>query len=179
MADSQSQIPKLEDFLGDSSFVRYSDNLTESQDSPSLTQLYDPRHHTGAEVAGFFSDYQHHDLKKVACFQTNSGSEIVDDSASVGRRAHLSNGSEFLGGHSKESSTTAELGFNGGSTEGGALSLAVNDTDRNLSCDNGGEKSKKTMVSKKVTTVESSEGSKKKIAETFGQRTSIYRGVTR
>lgn len=162
---SQTQIPKLEDFLGDSSpsFVRYSDNQTETQDSSSLTQIYDPRHHTGA-ATGFFSDH-HHDFKTIACFQTNSDSEIVDV---------------------VEPSTTAELGFHGGCTTRGALSLAVNNnnnTDPPLSRNNGeGRKnSNKTTDSKKETAmaVESTDDSKKKISETFGQRTSIYRGVTR
>ncbi|ESQ31307.1 hypothetical protein EUTSA_v10005529mg [Eutrema salsugineum] len=177
---SPTQVPKLEDFFGDSStsFVRYSDNQTERQNSSSLTRIYDPRHHTG-EVTGYFADH-HHDFKTIACFQTNSGSEIVDDSASIGR-AHLSKGGEF---HVVDSSTTAtaELGFHGGCTNGGALSLAVNNTDHPLSRNHGerGKNSKKTIVSKKDTkAVESTDDSKKKIAETFGQRTSIYRGVTR
>ncbi|EOA13266.1 hypothetical protein CARUB_v10026295mg [Capsella rubella] len=166
---SQTQIPKLEDFLGDS-FVRYSDNQTETQDSSSsLTRFYDLSHHTvTGGVTGFFSD--HHDFKAV-----NSGSEIVDDSASNIVGTHLS-------GHAvvKSSSTTAELGFNGGATTGEALSLAVNNTsDQPLSCDNGerreNSKKMKTTVSKK----ETSDDSKKKVVEPLGQRTSIYRGVTR
>ncbi|CAH2043331.1 unnamed protein product [Thlaspi arvense] len=176
---SQTHIPKLEDFLGDSSttsFVRYSDNHTETQDASSLTRIYDPRHHTGGGATGFFSD-QHHDFNTIPCFQTNSDSEIADDSASI-RRAHLS-----IGGHVVESSTTAGQGFHGGCTNGEALSLAVNNTDNPLSCNNGerGKNGRKTTVSKKekAMAVESSDDSKKKITETFGQRTSIYRGVTR
>ncbi|KAL1196415.1 AP2-like ethylene-responsive transcription factor AIL7 [Cardamine amara subsp. amara] len=165
---SQAQIPKLEDFLGDS-FVRYSDNQTETQDSSSLTQYCDPHHQTGASTVaggdpGFFSDH-HHDFKTF-----NSGSEFVDDSTSNIGGTHLS-------GHVVESSTTAKIGFHGGCTNEGALSLAVDNTDQPLSCNNGerSENRKKTIVSKK----EPSEDSKKKIVETLGQRTSIYRGVTR
>ncbi|XP_010462993.1 PREDICTED: AP2-like ethylene-responsive transcription factor AIL7 isoform X2 [Camelina sativa] len=156
---SQTQIPKLEDFLGDS-FVRYSDDQTETlDDSSSLTRFYDLRHHT--VTGGFFSDHHHHhDFKTV-----NSGSEIVDDIVAT----HLS-------GHAavKSSSTTAELGFNnGGATTGEALSLAVNN---NTSSDQQPQSNKKkTIVSKK----DSSDESKKKVVEPLGQRTSIYRGVTR
>ncbi|ANM68517.1 AINTEGUMENTA-like 7 [Arabidopsis thaliana] len=166
---SQTQIPKLEDFLGDS-FVRYSDNQTETQDSSSLTPFYDPRHRTVAEgVTGFFSDHHQPDFKTI-----NSGPEIFDDSTTSNI------GGTHLSSHVVESSTTAKLGFNGDcTTTGGVLSLGVNNTsDQPLSCNNGergGNSNKKKTVSKK----ETSDDSKKKIVETLGQRTSIYRGVTR
>ncbi|KAL1209024.1 AP2-like ethylene-responsive transcription factor AIL6 [Cardamine amara subsp. amara] len=196
---SQNHIPKLEDFLGDSSsIVRYSDNSqTETQDS-SLTQIYDPRHHHNQNhnhQTGFYSD--HHDFKTMAGFQTafstNSGSE-VDDSASIGR-THLAG--EYLG-HVVESSGP-ELGFHGGSaTTGGALSLGVNvnnntnhrndnDNNHHYRGNNNGERitnnsneNEKTDSDKEkpIVAVETSDCSKK-IADTFGQRTSIYRGVTR
>ncbi|XP_022740265.1 AP2-like ethylene-responsive transcription factor AIL6 [Durio zibethinus] len=147
------QAPKLEDFLGDSSsIVRYSDSQTETQDS-SLTQIYD---HSGS---AYFNEHQ--DLKAITGFQafsTNSGSE-VDDSASMGR-TH-STAVEFPG-HSIESSGT-ELGFSNCPTAG-ALSLGVNQ-----SCENNNNKA--------IVSVDSD--CSKKIADTFGQRTSIYRGVTR
>ncbi|XVF59110.1 hypothetical protein PTKIN_Ptkin07bG0248700 [Pterospermum kingtungense] len=147
--------PKLEDFLGDSStIVRYSDSQTETQDS-SLTQIYD---HSGS---AYFNEPQ--DLKAITGFQafsTNSGSE-VDDSASV-RRTQLT-AVEFPG-HSIESSGT-ELGFSSCPTAG-ALSLGVNQ-----SCENNNNNNKA------IVSVDSD--CSKKIAETFGQRTSIYRGVTR
>ncbi|KAL0721530.1 hypothetical protein Bca4012_036129 [Brassica carinata] len=139
---SPTHIPKLEDFLGDSSsLVRFSHNQTETQDSSPLAQIYDPRHQTG--VTAHFSDHQH------------------------------------------DPKATEEAGVDdGGCTKEGALSLAVNNTDR---CNNNGEivksSKKKTTVSKKeAKAVETSTGgdSKKlKVTETFGQRTSIYRGVTR
>ncbi|KAB1201902.1 AP2-like ethylene-responsive transcription factor AIL6 [Morella rubra] len=148
--DPQSQnhpVPKLEDFLGDSSsMVRYSDSQTETQDS-SLTQIYD-------QGSAYFNDQQ--DLKALAGFQafsTNSGSE-VDDSASMARNQLAC--AEF-GGQSIES-TGNELAFSNGAT--GSLSLGV------------AQSSEKAIV-----TVETD--STKKIADTFGQRTSIYRGVTR
>ncbi|CAH2073231.1 unnamed protein product [Thlaspi arvense] len=195
---SQNHIPKLEDFLGDSSsIVRYSDNSqTETQDS-SLTQIYDPRHHQNHNQnhhqTGFYSDHSH-DFKTMAGFQTafstNSGSE-VDDSASIGRN-HLAG--EYLG-HVVESSGP-ELGFHGGATTGGALSLGVNIdntnqrgndsnpvTEHHYRGSNNGERinSEKTDSEKEkpVVAVETSDSSTKKIADTFGQRTSIYRGVTR
>ncbi|KAJ7953514.1 AP2-like ethylene-responsive transcription factor [Quillaja saponaria] len=102
----------------------------------------------------YFSDHQ--DLKAIAGFQafsSNSGSE-VDDSASI-PRSQLACG-EFAG-HSIESSGN-ELAFSSCAT--GALSLGVT------------QSSAKAIVS-----VDSD--STKKVADTFGQRTSIYRGVTR
>lgn len=133
---SPTHIPKLEDFLGDSSsssFVRFPDNHPETLDSSSL---YHPRHHTG--VTGLFSDHQHDDFQAV------------------------------------------EGGAKEGCTKEGALSLAVNNTD--------GERvksSRKVTVSKKeakaveTTSTDDSTKKKKKVVESFGQRTSIYRGVTR
>nr|APQ47379.1 AP2/ERF domain-containing transcription factor [Vernicia montana] len=147
------QAPKLEDFLGDSSsIVRYSDNSqTETQDS-SLTHIYDQG------SAAYFNEQQ--DLKVIAGFQafsTNSGSE-VDDSASIARTQI--GGGEFVG-HSIES-TGNELGFSNGAGANNALSLAVNN---------------QSPTEKSIVPVESD--CPKKIADTFGQRTSIYRGVTR
>ncbi|XP_020216139.1 AP2-like ethylene-responsive transcription factor AIL6 [Cajanus cajan] len=152
---SHAPPPKLEDFLGsDSSAVmRYSDSQTETQDS-SLTHMYD--HHGSA---AYFGDHQ--DLKAIAGFQafsTNSGSE-VDDSASIGKAQP----SEF-GTHSIESSVnefnafSAASGGCGGAS--GTLSLAV------------AQSTEKAVVA-------ADSDSSKKVVETFGQRTSIYRGVTR
>ncbi|OMO56291.1 hypothetical protein CCACVL1_26653 [Corchorus capsularis] len=158
---SFNQAPKLEDFFGDSSsIVRYSDSQTETQDS-SLTQIYD---HGGS---AYFNEHQ--DLKALTGFQafsTNSGSE-VDDSASMGRTQLTA--VEFPG-HSIESSGT-ELGFSNCPTAAGALSLGVNQSCENNSNTTGNENSKA------IVSVDSD--CSKKIADTFGQRTSIYRGVTR
>ena len=185
---SQNHIPKLEDFLGD---FRYSDNSqTETQDSSSLTHIYDPRHHQNQ--TGFYSDHSH-DFKAMTGFQTafstNSGSE-VDDSVSMSR-THLAG--EYLG-HVVESSGQ-ELGFiHGGANTGGALSLGVNTnntnnqiSEYNYRANNNGERiinnnnREKTDSEKEkpVVAVERSDSSNKKVADTFGQRTSIYRGVTR
>ncbi|CAK7339640.1 unnamed protein product [Dovyalis caffra] len=156
------QVPKLEDFLGDSSSsinVRYSDNSqTETQDS-SLTHIYD--HHGSA--AAYFNEQQ--DLKAIAGFQafsTNSGSE-VDDSASIARTQLGGTVSEFI------ESTGNELGF----SNNAALSLGrVNNDTSNNPC--GG-----ASTEKQIAIVSADSDSSKKIADTFGQRTSIYRGVTR
>ncbi|KAG2309928.1 hypothetical protein Bca52824_021485 [Brassica carinata] len=197
---SHNHIPKLEDFLGD---VRYSDNSqTETQDSSSLTHIYDPRHHNhNQNQTGFYSDHSH-EFKTMAGFQTafstNSGSE-VEDSASIGR-THLAG--EYLG-HVVESSGP-ELGFHGGANTGGALSLGVNvnnntnhrtsndynqisehhyrgnnNGERTTNNNNKGEEKTVSEKEKPVVAVETSDCSNKKIADTFGQRTSIYRGVTR
>ncbi|XP_061356706.1 AP2-like ethylene-responsive transcription factor AIL6 [Gastrolobium bilobum] len=163
--DSSSQLqnlnqppppPKLEDFLGDSSsMMRYSDSQTETQDS-SLTHIYD---HHGGGSAYFGGDHQ--DLKAITAFQafsTNSGSE-VDDSASIGK-AQQPCGNEF-GTHSIESSGN-EFAFSASTAAAatGTLSLGVS------------QSSEKAVVA-------ADSDSSKKIADTFGQRTSIYRGVTR
>ncbi|XP_065876636.1 AP2-like ethylene-responsive transcription factor AIL6 isoform X2 [Euphorbia lathyris] len=149
------QAPKLEDFLGDSSIVRYSDNSqTDTQDSSSLTHIYDH---------GYFNEQQ--DLKAITAFQafsTNSGSE-VDDSSSMAR-THLGGGAEFTiesGGN--------ELGFsNCTGTTNNALSLGVS---------NHHHQHHQSSKEKAIVPVEPD--CPKKIADTFGQRTSIYRGVTR
>lgn len=110
--------------------------------------------HIYDQSSAYFGDQQ--DLKAIAEFQafsTNSGSE-VDDSGSINRTQLTS--IEFVQGQSIESG--AEMAFSNGAT-GGALSLGVTqNTERAASID-----------------LDSS----KKIADTFGQRTSIYRGVTR
>ncbi|KAK1588716.1 hypothetical protein Q3G72_026367 [Acer saccharum] len=168
--DLQTQthpIPKLEDFFGDSSSIVHSQ--TETQDS-SLTQIYD--HHGSA----FFNDHQ--DLKAITGFQafsTNSGSE-VDDSASIARTHQL--GGEFAG-HSMES-TGNEFGFSNcttattttTTTTTNGLSLGVN-TNSNVKIIN------QSCNEKAIVSVVDSDNCSKKIADTFGQRTSIYRGVTR
>lgn len=156
---NQQVIPKLEDFLGDSSsMVRYSDSQTETQDS-SLTQIYD-------QGSAYFNEPQ--DLKTITGFQafsTNSGSE-VDDSASIARTQLAC--AEF-GGQSIESAGT-ELGFsNCANVTGGALSLGVAQTQTQT----------KTQSSEQKPIVSVVSDGTKKIADTFGQRTSIYRGVTR
>ncbi|CAK9322015.1 unnamed protein product [Citrullus colocynthis] len=144
--------PKLEDFLGDSSpMVRYSDSQTDTQDS-SLTHIYDH-----ASAPPYFADQQ--DLKTIAAFQAfsaNSGSE-VDDSASIAR-THIPSA------HSIESSLTNNELPSFSNCPTGALSLAV-------------AHSSDTATAGPIVAVDSE--SSKKIADTFGQRTSIYRGVTR
>ncbi|XP_050205607.1 AP2-like ethylene-responsive transcription factor AIL6 [Mercurialis annua] len=166
-------IPKLEDFLGDSSspIVRYSDNSqTDTQDSSSLTHIY---HDQGS--AAYFNEQQ--DLKAIAGFQntfsTNSGSE-VDDSGSIAR-TQIGSGSEFVG-HSIESSRDDhQLGC----FSNNALSLGVNsnNNNNNNSINHHNHQSNSSNSKAIVPVVESD--CTKKIADTFGQRTSIYRGVTR
>lgn len=160
--DTQLQhqpVPKLEDFLGgdSSSLVRYSESQTETQDS-SLTHIYD-------HGSAYFNEQQ--DLKAIAAtagfqaFSTNSGSE-VEDSSCIGR-THLTSGD--FSGHSIESGN--ELGFSHCPT--GALSLGVTTTTTTTT----------TQRSDQQAIVAAESDCSKKIADTFGQRTSIYRGVTR
>ncbi|KAF5463125.1 hypothetical protein F2P56_019065 [Juglans regia] len=151
--DTQSQnqpIPKLEDFLGDSSsMVRHSDSQTETQDS-SLTQIYD-------QGTAYFNEQQ--DIKAIdglKAISNISGSNVAD-SASVAARAQKVTCAEFAC-HNPNESSGNELDFT--NCAKGALALGV------------AQRSEKTLVS-----VESDRT--KKIADTFGPRTSIYRGVTR
>lgn len=155
-------VPKLEDFFADSSSLVHSQ--TETQDS-SLTQIYDPH------ASAYFNDQQ--DLKAIAGFQafsTNSGSE-VDDSTSMSRTQIPT--AEFAA-RSIES-TGNELGFSNCPTTGG-LSLGVNDNNSHHNS-NSNNRNKNQGCNEKAVAVDSD--STKKIADTFGQRTSIYRGVTR
>ncbi|KAE9466247.1 hypothetical protein C3L33_01848, partial [Rhododendron williamsianum] len=142
--------PKLEDFLGGDT----SSFQTETQDSSSLTHIYDQ---SGASA--YFND--HHDFKTInpgsagfQAFSANSGSE-VDDSASVARTQL---GCVDYTGQYTESGHELALS----QCPNGGLSLGGNNNQR----------SEKALVS-----VDSD--SCKRITDTFGQRTSIYRGVTR
>lgn len=148
--DQNQAPPKLEDFLGGDS--------TETQDS-SLTHIYDQGGNSASAAAAYFNDHHHHqDLKNITGFQafsTNSGSE-VDDSAAVARTQVMC--AEFAG-QSIESGN--ELAYSQCPT--GALSLGVN--------------TQNPSDQKAIVAVDSE--SCKKITDTFGQRTSIYRGVTR
>lgn len=147
--------PKLEDFLG-------GDSSSLTQDSSSLTHLYENRSGSAATAATVtYNNYnEHQDLKNIAGFQafsTNSGSEVDN---SVGTEFGATESCNELG-----YSVAPPLPPVGGG--GGALSLAVNAATTN-------QENEKAIVS----AVDSSQ-SCKKISDTFGQRTSIYRGVTR
>ncbi|KAL6993218.1 hypothetical protein U1Q18_011333 [Sarracenia purpurea var. burkii] len=134
-------------------FLGGDSSLVRYSDSQTETQDSSLTHIYDHTASAYFNDHQ--DFKTLSAtagfqaFSTTSGSE-VDDSASVAR-AHLA-------GQSIESGN--ELAFSHRPT--GALSLGVN-----------GNCSEKALVS--VDSV----SCKKAITDTFGQRTSIYRGVTR
>ncbi|KAI7751406.1 hypothetical protein M8C21_006338, partial [Ambrosia artemisiifolia] len=159
------QAPKLEDFLGGdmaSNPFRYSDgSQTETQDSSSLTHIYD-----GTTSSVYFTDQQ--ELKAISAtgtagfptFSANSGSE-VDDSAT--QMTEFAESNEL--GYGQRSMNALSLGITTTTTAGGAVGGAA-----------GGVVEQKAIVA-----VDSSgQNSCKKIAnDTFGQRTSIYRGVTR
>ncbi|CAN1829156.1 AP2-like ethylene-responsive transcription factor AIL7 [Linum perenne] len=174
----QTQQPKLEDFLGDSAaaMVRYENGgeaAATAADSSSLTQIYD----NGAGGVAYFSDQQ--DLKAIAAFQggfsTNSGASEVDDDSSIviggGHHHHHHRGTEFITSQPIES----ELGY---SSRNG-LSLGVNNTDNNISNNENIQMSSSNSSEKALAVVAVESDCTKKLADTFGQRTSIYRGVTR
>ncbi|CAN1288476.1 AP2-like ethylene-responsive transcription factor AIL6 [Linum perenne] len=173
----QTQQPKLEDFLGDSAaaMVRYENGgeaAAAAADSSSLTQIYD----NGAGGVAYFSDQQ--DLKAIAAFQggfsTNSGASEVDDDSSIvigGGHHHHHRGTEFITSQPIES----ELGY---SSRNG-LSLGVHNTDNNISNNENIQMSSSNSSEKALAVVAVESDCTKKLADTFGQRTSIYRGVTR
>ncbi|XP_073155735.1 AP2-like ethylene-responsive transcription factor AIL7 [Henckelia pumila] len=154
--DSSSQVqppPKLEDFFGGDS--------TETQDS-SLTHIYDHSHHTGGGAGYFFSHGEQQELNNITGFQAfsgNSGSEVDDTSFGGQIQSPVESGSELAAYSQFPFAATTN-----------ALSLGVN--SKNGLCTENNTASCKTIVS-----VDSD--SSKKISDTFGQRTSIYRGVTR
>lgn len=127
---------------------------TETQDS-SLTHIYD--HHQPDGASAYFSNGEQQDLKSILGFQAfsaNSGS-AVDDSAFAGQTQSPVESASDLVAYSHCPITATNNG----------LSLDVNINNNNN--DN----------SKAIVSADSE--SCKKIADTFGQRTSIYRGVTR
>ncbi|PIN05867.1 hypothetical protein CDL12_21595 [Handroanthus impetiginosus] len=146
--------PKLEDF-----FSSGGGDSTETQDS-SLTHIYDQH---GGGGAAYFSNGDHQDLKTFTGFQAfsaNSGSE-VDDSAFAGQTQSP-----------VESAAAYSQGPMTANTATNALSLGVNNSNNStttLCAENNNNNSTAIVESESC----------KKIADTFGQRTSIYRGVTR
>ncbi|KAG9156159.1 hypothetical protein Leryth_015564 [Lithospermum erythrorhizon] len=169
--------PKLEDFLGGDAAAAYSQ--TETNDS-SLTNIYDQG--GASSAAGAYFNGHHQDLNAIAGFQsgveleqnlrtfsTNSGSE-VEDSASVGKTQVMSG--DFAGQSidSRTELVVAAAGVAGYShcpPSAGGLSLGVS-SNSIAQCHD-----------KSIVSVDSNSESSKKISDNFGQRTSIYRGVTR
>ncbi|XP_009615437.1 AP2-like ethylene-responsive transcription factor AIL6 [Nicotiana tomentosiformis] len=146
----QQPPPKLEDFLG-------GDSSSLTQDSSSLTHhIYEQQNNGSAVYNQDFKNLAHgfhHQTTAAAAFSNNSGSE-VDNSV----------GTEFV------SESCNELAYSQcpPALSTGALSLAVNTTNTTQCLEKG----------KAIVAVVDSQ-SCKKITDTFGQRTSIYRGVTR
>ncbi|WJX61841.1 hypothetical protein P8452_46894 [Trifolium repens] len=147
--------PKLNDFLGDSQ--------AETQDDSSLTNMYDHHHYFGGDHHQHQQQQNHQDLVVTGfqAFSNNSGGSEVDDSGSIGKSSQAACGNEF-GTHCVESgSEFAYSAAAAAAAVNGALSLAV------------------AHSSEENAVVVADSDSSKKIADTFGQRTSIYRGVTR
>ncbi|CAA0831211.1 AP2-like ethylene-responsive transcription factor AIL6 [Striga hermonthica] len=144
--------PKLEDFFAAAATAGDS---TETQDS-SLTHMYDHRHQAPA-AAYFLGGEPQQDLKAVVGFPTfsaNSGSE-VDDSAFGGQNRSPVDSAADLVAYSQCLTATAN-----------GLSLGNNNISNNI------------YDNRQAIVVAESE-SCKKTGDSFGQRTSIYRGVTR
>ncbi|KAL3838659.1 hypothetical protein ACJIZ3_023250 [Penstemon smallii] len=127
----------------------------ETQES-SLTHIYD--HHQNGGAAAYFNGGEQQDLKIVngyRAFSTNSGSEVDNSGFSGQTQSPVESGTEFV----------AYSNNNNG------LSLGVDINNNNININDN------VNNNKAIVNVEPE--SCKKIADTFGQRTSIYRGVTR
>ncbi|XP_074294484.1 AP2-like ethylene-responsive transcription factor AIL6 [Silene latifolia] len=176
-------VPKLEDFFGDNNnnnTASYNSQQTESttQDSSSqLTHFYDSHPHHN----NYFTD-----LNAMTAFSANSGSE-VDDSGSVLGRVTASTQlacAEYVGQSIEpdlvQGYVTTAVSSAVNAVNGGSLSLAVVPQPQAVEKSGNGVGGGGNGV---VTVVEGDGGNNnstvKKISDTFGQRTSIYRGVTR
>ncbi|KAL6548088.1 hypothetical protein OROHE_009150 [Orobanche hederae] len=159
--------PKLEDF-----FSAGGDSTDGHHDDSSLTHIYDHHHAVGGSA--YFSGGDHQDLKAFTGFQAfsaNSGSE-VDDSAFVGQthESPVESGTELVAYSQPPPHCPLDVNI---STHN-PLSLGVN-IDSNNHHNNNINKNTAIIAADDRTAA----GSCKKISDTFGQRTSIYRGVTR
>nr|GME11262.1 AP2-like ethylene-responsive transcription factor AIL6 [Ipomoea batatas] len=151
----QPQQKQLEDFLGGdtvaAALARYSNSRTETQDS-SLTHVS-----AAAATAAYFNNRENlQAIPGIQAFTTNSGGSDVDDSASVPRNQPIAAAADFTG-----NSIAAVTALPYSQRPTGALSLAVNP-----------QTAEPAIVS-------GDSDAAKKTPDTFGQRTSIYRGVTR
>ncbi|KAL6558709.1 hypothetical protein OROMI_019059 [Orobanche minor] len=164
--------PKLEDF-----FSAGGDSTDAHHDDSSLTHIYDQHHHAVGGSA-YFSGGDHQDLKAFTGFQAfsaNSGSE-VDDSAFVGQthESPVESGTELVAYSQPPPQYPLDVNI---STHN-PLSLGVNidSNNHNNNNDNNNNINKNTAII--AADDRTAAGSCKKISDTFGQRTSIYRGVT-
>ncbi|GER34509.1 AP2-like ethylene-responsive transcription factor [Striga asiatica] len=158
--DMQPQ-PKLEDFFAAAAAAAAVDS-TETQDS-SLTHMYDHRHQ--APTTAYFGGGEPQDLKAIVgfpAFSANSGSE-VDDSAFGGQTRSPVDSAADLVAYSQCLTATAN-----------GLSLGNNIS--NIGDDN---KNNNNIYDNRQAIVVAESESCKKTGDSFGQRTSIYRGVTR
>ncbi|XP_042027419.1 AP2-like ethylene-responsive transcription factor AIL6 [Salvia splendens] len=131
-------------------FFAAAGDSTETQDS-SLTHIYDHHHHGAA----YFDGGEQQDLKSIIGFQAfsaNSASNVDDSPFAAKTQSPVESATELA--PYSHSPATAAAANNG-------LSLDV--------CIDNNSNTNKAVVAT----------DSKKIADTFGQRTSIYRGVTR
>ncbi|KAL5705349.1 hypothetical protein ACHQM5_023663 [Ranunculus cassubicifolius] len=161
----QPTVPKLEDFLGAHSLPRYSDTQTTETQESSLSNAYDQDHNFGEDLkAGAgeggitVSTGFHH--QQATTFSTNSGSEVEDSVSATENRFSCGN----FQSNSFESKNNELMFCNDNNGGPQALSLGVSQDNNNI-------------VS--VQPADIPTPSKKLTSDTFGQRTSVYRGVTR
>ncbi|KAH9608748.1 hypothetical protein KSS87_019412 [Heliosperma pusillum] len=177
-------VPKLEDFFGDNNnnnTASYNSQQTESttQDSSSqLTHFYDSHPHHN----NYFTD-----LNAMTAFSANSGSE-VDDSGSVLGRVTASTQlacAEYVGQSIEPELVQGYVTATGNvavsnAVNGGSLSLAVVPQPQAIEKNGSGSGGVVAVVEGDGNNNNNNNNtSVKKISDTFGQRTSIYRGVTR
>ncbi|KAL5099671.1 hypothetical protein RYX36_003998, partial [Vicia faba] len=149
MASEKNKVKRKGNDENDDDRIKKKNKSTESNEEPRRFFQQQQTQH----------QHQHQDLKSITGFQAfsnNSGSE-VDDSGSIGKSQAACN--EF-GTHCVESGNEFVYST-AAATASGALSLGV------------AQSSEETAI------VVADSDSSKKIVDTFGQRTSIYRGVTR
>ncbi|XP_074286611.1 AP2-like ethylene-responsive transcription factor AIL6 isoform X1 [Silene latifolia] len=181
-----STVPKLEDFFGDNNNNNNNTASYNNQQTESTTQ------DLSSQLTYFYDSHPHHnnyftDLNAMTAFSANSGSE-VDDSGSVLGPVTASTQlacAEYVGQSIEPelvqgyvTAAAANVAVSN-AVNGGSLSLAVvpqlQAFEKSGSGGGGG-------VGNGVVVVVEGDGnnsSVKKISDTFGQRTSIYRGVTR
>ncbi|KAI3978984.1 hypothetical protein MKX01_016159, partial [Papaver californicum] len=180
----QQIVPKLEDFLGGdsvsaSSMHHQQHSQTETQEDSSLSNVYHEQqsNNNNNNTCYFGGDQQ--DLKAITRFHqgtfssANSGSEVDDSSVSVtgsmGFHPHHHQQALSLESSRNDllySDTTTPTTTNNNNNQ--RLSLGVSN--------NKSQNSEKAIVA--VGDTSNSESCKKITPDTFGQRTSIYRGVT-
>ncbi|CAA0821031.1 AP2-like ethylene-responsive transcription factor AIL6 [Striga hermonthica] len=164
--------PKLEDFFA---VAGGGGDPVEAHDDSSLTHIYDQVHH--GQAAAY---YEHQDLKAFAGFQAfsaNSGSEVDDSGFGGQTQSPVESGTELVAYSQTQCNVNANNGLTLGVNNGFGTENENNYNNSNFNNNNNNNNNKNTTIV--CAADDENSASCKKVADTFGQRTSIYRGVTR